>query len=87
MADAHPWSMPTVVAMSHRGSMAEPKTTRNDAEVADFLAAVPDPPRITDAEAVCALMTGVTGAPPRMWGHRTRSIGRGGQKVRTACSS
>ena len=48
--------------------MAEPKTTRNEADVAEFLAAVPDPRRRDDAEAVCALMAEVTGVPPRMWG-------------------
>jgi hypothetical protein len=50
------------------GSMAEPKTTRNDASVADFLATVPDSRRRDDAQAVCELMAEVTGAPPRMWG-------------------
>ena len=54
--------------MPYRGSMAELKTTRNDADVAEFLAAVPDSRRRDDAEAVCALMAEVTGAPPRMWG-------------------
>jgi Domain of unknown function (DU1801) len=63
MAQAYPCS-----AVPYRGSMAEPKTTRNDASVAEFLAAVPDARRRGDAEAVCALMTEVTGAPPRMWG-------------------
>jgi hypothetical protein len=48
--------------------MAEPKTTRNDADVAAFLDAVPDSQRRDDARAACALMTEVTGAPPRMWG-------------------
>jgi hypothetical protein len=48
--------------------MAEPKTTRNDGDVAAFLAAVADPKRRADAEAVCALMTEATGAEPAMWG-------------------
>ena len=48
--------------------MAEPKTTRNDTSVADFLAAVTDPRRRADAQAVCALMAEVTGAEPAMWG-------------------
>ena len=48
--------------------MAEPKTTRNQASVADFLAAVADPQRRADAEAVTALMAEVTGAEPTMWG-------------------
>jgi hypothetical protein len=63
MAHAYPCS-----AVPYRGSMAEPKTTRNDANVAEFLAAVPDSRRRDDAEAVCELMTEVTGVPPRMWG-------------------
>jgi hypothetical protein len=48
--------------------VAEPKTTKNQASVADFLAAVADPKRRADAEAVTALMTEVTGAEPAMWG-------------------
>jgi hypothetical protein len=49
--------------------MAGPKTQRRDAaSVAEFLAAVPDPRRRADAEAVCALMAEVTGEPPTMWG-------------------
>jgi hypothetical protein len=48
--------------------MAEPKTTRNDGDVATFLAAVADPKRRADAEAACALMAEATGAPPVMWG-------------------
>ncbi|MFC4070906.1 DUF1801 domain-containing protein [Actinoplanes subglobosus] len=48
--------------------MAEPKTTRNEGDVAAFLAAVADPRRRADAEATCALMAEVTGAEPVMWG-------------------
>jgi hypothetical protein len=48
--------------------MAEPKTKRNDGDVATFLASVPDPGRRADAEAVCELMAEVTGEPPTMWG-------------------
>ncbi len=48
--------------------MAELKTGRNSASVPEFLAAVADPRRRADAEAVCALMADVTGAPPTMWG-------------------
>lgn len=48
--------------------MAEPKTSGNADSVADFLASVPDPDRRADAEAVCAMMTEVTGAAPVMWG-------------------
>jgi hypothetical protein len=48
--------------------VAEPKTQKNTANVADFLAAVADPKRRADAEAVAALMAEVTGAEPTMWG-------------------
>ena len=37
--------------------MAELKTQRTDASVADFLAGVDNPVRREDAQAVCALMT------------------------------
>jgi hypothetical protein len=48
--------------------MAELKTQRTDASVADFLAGVDNDPRREDAQAVCALMTEVTGEQPAMWG-------------------
>jgi hypothetical protein len=48
--------------------VAEPKTQKNQASVAEFLAAVADPKRRADAEAVTALMTEVTGTEPAMWG-------------------
>jgi hypothetical protein len=48
--------------------VAEPKTQKNQASVAEFLAAVADPKRRADAEAVTALITEVTGAEPTMWG-------------------
>ncbi|WP_433223052.1 DUF1801 domain-containing protein [Dactylosporangium sp. CS-047395] len=47
---------------------SEPKTTRTDASVTEFLAGVADPRRRADAEAVCALMREVTGLEPAMWG-------------------
>src|SRR4029453_6962111 len=56
------------VDVPYGGRMAELKTTRNDASVADFLAAVPDPRRRADAETACALLADVTGAKPQMWG-------------------
>jgi hypothetical protein len=46
----------------------EPKTTRTDASVDEFLGTVPDPRRRADAEAVCVLMREVTGPEPAMWG-------------------
>ncbi|MGH3741871.1 MAG: DUF1801 domain-containing protein [Micromonosporaceae bacterium] len=48
--------------------MADLKTVKNTASVADFLASVADPRRREDAGAVCALMAEVTGAEPAMWG-------------------
>jgi hypothetical protein len=48
--------------------MAEPKTVRNQASVAEFLASVTDAQRRADAQAMCALMAEVTGAQPQMWG-------------------
>lgn len=48
--------------------MAEGKTTRTEAGVAEFLAGVADPQRRADAQAACDLMTEVTGVAPAMWG-------------------
>jgi len=62
--------------------MAEPKTIRGPASVAEFLAAVPDPRRRADAEAACALMAEATGAEPAMWG--TSIIGFGSYHYRYA---
>jgi hypothetical protein len=62
--------------------MAEPKTTRNEASVADFLATVTDPKRRADVEAACALMAEATGAEPAMWG--TAIIGFGTYHYRYA---
>lgn len=62
--------------------MAEPKTQRNDADVGAFLASVADPRRRADAQAVCALMTEVTGERPEMWG--TSIVGFGSMRIRYA---
>jgi hypothetical protein len=48
--------------------VAELKTQRNDASVADFLAGVEHAGRQADAQLACALMAEVTGAVPAMWG-------------------
>ncbi|WP_328990877.1 DUF1801 domain-containing protein [Kribbella sp. NBC_01245] len=61
--------------------MAENKTTRNDGNVEDFLAGVPEP-RQSDAREVCALMAEVTGEPAAMWG--TAIIGFGQRHLRYA---
>ena len=47
---------------------AEPKTRPTDASVPDFIAAVENPTRRADAEAICALMAEATGEPPVLWG-------------------
>jgi hypothetical protein len=62
--------------------MAEPKTTRGERSVAEFLAAVADPRRRADAEAACALMTEATGTEPAMWG--TSIVGFGTYHYRYA---
>lgn len=48
--------------------MAQPKTRPTDADVAEFLAAVPSARRREDAEHLAAIMTELTGAQPVMWG-------------------
>ena len=47
---------------------AEPKTRPTDVSVPDFIAAVENPARRSDAEAICALMAEATGEPPVLWG-------------------
>jgi len=47
---------------------AELKTTANNASVADFLSALPDPRQRADAQALDALYRRVTGLEPKMWG-------------------
>lgn len=48
--------------------MAELKTRATEVKVADFIAAVPDPVRLADAEIVCTMLQRLTGEEPRMWG-------------------
>lgn len=55
---------------------SEPKTKPTDVPVADFIAAVPDARRREEAEALCALMTEVTGEPPVLWGPSIVGFGR-----------
>jgi hypothetical protein len=47
---------------------AQNRTTPTDADVAAFIDAVEHPVRRRDAERLVALLTRVTGEPPRMWG-------------------
>ena len=47
---------------------AQNKTRATDASVAAYLAAIDDPARRADCEALAALMQTVTRQPPAMWG-------------------
>jgi hypothetical protein len=55
--------------------MADNKTQRTNANVAAFLAAIPDPDRQRDAKALAALIRKTTGERPAMWG--TSIVGYG----------
>ena len=48
--------------------MAEAKTKPTSVRVEDFLDAVPNEQRRSDAKAVCAMMERLSGEPPTMWG-------------------
>lgn len=48
--------------------MAEVKTKQNDASVDTFIAAIEHDKRREDTEAVCQLMSEITGWQARMWG-------------------
>jgi hypothetical protein len=48
--------------------MAENKTRQTEASVAGYLAAIADPARRADCEALAALIGKVTKQPARMWG-------------------
>lgn len=56
-------------------TMAEPKTSRNNASVGDFLAAIPNEARRADCEQLCELMSKIVGEPAAMWG--TNIVGFG----------
>ncbi len=57
----------------------EIKTSENDGNVEDFLAAVADEQRRTDALNVLDIFKKVTGEPPKMWG--ATIVGFGNRKV------
>jgi len=46
----------------------EARTKPTEVSVADFIAAVENPKRRTDAEVLCALFEEISGEPPTMWG-------------------
>ncbi|MCU7820496.1 DUF1801 domain-containing protein [Kitasatospora sp. DSM 101779] len=48
--------------------MGEPKTARTGADPGEFLAGVGDERRRADAQELCALVAGATGAQAEMWG-------------------
>jgi hypothetical protein len=52
------------------------KTQPNDADVDAFIAAIDDPRKRKDSEAICRLMSEETGEPPRMWGTSIVGFGR-----------
>lgn len=56
--------------------MATNKTTFTDASVEDFIAAVENPKRREDAQAVAALMAEISGEPATMWGPSIVGFGR-----------
>ncbi|EXG81808.1 DUF1801 domain-containing protein [Cryptosporangium arvum] len=62
--------------------MATLKTTRTDASVDEFLAAVPGEARRADAHTIRALMARVTGDPGAMWG--ANIVGFGATPLRYA---
>ena len=48
--------------------MAELKTKRTGASVADFLNSIPDPQKREDCQAIAKMMGAATKAEPKMWG-------------------
>ena len=55
---------------------AEPKTKATEIAPKDFIAAMEDGPRKTDAEVLLKWMTKVTGLTPKMWGPSIIGFGR-----------
>lgn len=75
--------------------MATNKTVETDADVAAFVAEVADPAQRADAGALIALMSRVSGNPPKMWGpsiigfgqyHYRYDSGREGDSLRIGFS-
>ena len=52
------------------------KTVATDVDVAAFIAAVEPAVRRADAERLCALMSRLSGEPPRLWGPTIIGFGR-----------
>jgi hypothetical protein len=55
---------------------SEAKTLPTEVPVAEFIAAVENPARRSDAEVVCALFQEISGEPPVMWGPSIIGFGR-----------
>jgi hypothetical protein len=55
--------------------MSEPKTTKNDRDVATFLAEIDDDQKRQDCQVIAALMQEATGNPPAMWGESIVGFG------------
>lgn len=62
--------------------MAELKTKQTNASVEKFIAAIKEPERRKDCEAIITLMSRATGDPPKMWGPSI--VGFGLQKLKYA---
>ena len=62
--------------------MTQRKTVPSDSSVDDFIAAVENPRRRTDARRLLDLMGKITGEPPKMWG--TSIVGFGSYRYRYA---
>lgn len=56
--------------------MATNKTQETDADVAGFVAGVADPGQRADADTLIALMSRVSGHPPKLWGPSIVGFGR-----------
>jgi hypothetical protein len=58
----------TITSFTRKRPMAENKTKATDASVDAYLAAIADPARRSDCEALARLMAKVVGQPPKLWG-------------------
>lgn len=56
--------------------MTAPKTQETDASFATHLEGIADPARRADCEALAAIMSRLTGSPPRLWGTSIVGFGR-----------
>ena len=75
--------------------MAGNKTVETGADIGAFIAAIADPGQRADAQTLCALLTRVSGHPPKLWGpsiigfgsyHYRYESGREGDSLRIGFS-